>query len=128
MENQIKQLTELQTQLRIYGRTKEIYVTFSKARNKDKFIRENYGAEGQVMLHETSKKYLNTYKKEHGSVPSSKEIKAILEGLQTNKAIKYEEYKNIKAERDEITRLHVNLQKIISPPNKQQTRTDVHEK
>ncbi len=45
-----------------------------------------------------------------------------------NKAIKYEEYKNIKTGRDEITRLHVNLQNIIFPLNKQQIRTDVHDK
>ncbi len=119
MESQIKQLTELQTQLRIYGRTKDTYVAFSKARNKEKFIIQNSGVDGQVMLHETARKHLNAYKKEYGVVPSSKEIKSILEALQTNKTIKYEEYRIIKAERDELTRLHINLQKITSTPTKE---------
>ncbi|OOB79454.1 MAG: hypothetical protein BEN18_03875 [Epulopiscium sp. Nuni2H_MBin001] len=96
------------------------------SQKKDKFIRENYGAEGQVMLHETSKKYLNAYKKEHGAVPSSKEIKAILEGLQTNKAIKYEEYKNtitsvngianhITSELNIVGKISINIPLISNP-------------
>ena len=55
-ESKIKSLSEVLKQLRIYGRTKEMYTDFNKSRNKDKFIRETDNAESDVMLHETAKR------------------------------------------------------------------------
>lgn len=120
IENRLKDLTELQKQLRIYGRTKEMYGQFQQARNKDKFIRETDGAESDVMLHEAAKRYLSAYKKEHGTVPKSAELKPLLAALQKEKSALYEQYKKAKAEQGELMKLHMNLQKILGKEQKQQ--------
>ncbi|MFI3238623.1 MAG: relaxase/mobilization nuclease domain-containing protein [Lachnospiraceae bacterium] len=112
-ENEIKTLKELQTKLRIYGRTKEVYTAFSKAHNKDKFIRDNAGAESDIMLHETAKRYLKSYKNKYGNVPNSKEVKEKLQALEQKKSKQYEEYKQIKGEQSEMMKLQSNLQKMI---------------
>lgn len=112
-ENEIQTLKELQIQLRIYGRTKEVYTTFSKVRNKDKFIRENTSAERDIMLHETAKCHLRTHKKEFGNVPNSKEVRAKLQLLEEQKATQYVEYRKIKLEQAELVNLQANLQKMI---------------
>ena len=119
-ENRLKNLTELQKQLRIYGRTKEMYGKFQQSRNKDKFIRETEGAEGDVMLHETAKRYLSAYQKEHGKVPKSAELKPLLADLQKEKSTLYEQYKKTKAEQSELMKLHINLQKILVTERKKQ--------
>lgn len=119
-ENRIKDLNELQKQLRIYGRTKEMYGQFQQARNKDKFIRETEGAESDVMLHETAKRYLSAYKKEHGTVPKSAELKPLLAALQKEKSALYEQYKKAKDEQVELMKLHINLQKILGKDRNQQ--------
>lgn len=119
-ENRLKDLTELQKQLRIYGRTKEMYGQFQQARNKDKFIRETEGAESDVMLHETAKRYLSAYKKEHGEVPKSAELKPLLATLQKEKSTLYEQYQKAKAEQGELMKLHMNLQKILGKDRNQQ--------
>ena len=112
-ESKIKSLSEVLKQLRIYGRTKEMYTDFNKSRNKDKFIRETDNAESDVMLHETAKRYLNSYKKDNGNVPSTKEIKALLSQLQAEKSSQYEKYKTIKSKQWELSRLNTNLQQMI---------------
>ena len=122
-ETKIKTLKDLQTQLRIYGRTKETYVAFSKARNKDKFIRDNAGAESNVMLHETAKRYLKSYKKEYGTLPNSKEVKAILEDLGVKKSKEYEDYRKIKQEQSELITLQSNLRKMMG---KEKEREEVY--
>lgn len=119
-ENRLKDLTELQKQFRIYGRTKEVYGQFQQARNKDKFIRETQGAEGNIMLHEAAKRYLSAYKKEHGKVPKLAELKPMIEELQKEKSALYEKYKTAKAERNELLKLHSNLQEILGKEYKQQ--------
>lgn len=119
-ENRIKDLTELQKQLRIYGRTKELYGKFQQSRNKDKFIREIANAESDVMLHETAKRYLSAYQKEHGKVPKSAELKPLLAALQKEKSALYEQYKTAKGEQNELMKLHINLQKILGKDRKQQ--------
>ncbi len=119
-ENRLKDLTELQKQLRIYGRTKEMYGQFQQSRNKDKFIQETDGAESDVMLHETAKRYLSAYQKEHGKVPKSAELKPLLATLQKEKSALYEQYKTAKAEQMELAKLHMNLQKILGKGSKQQ--------
>ena len=119
-ENRLKDLTELQKQLRIYGRTKEMYGKFQQSRNKDKFIRETDSAESDVMLHETAKRYLSAYKKEHGTVPKSVELKPLLATLQNEKSTLYEQYKKAKAEQGELMKLHINLQKILGKERNQQ--------
>lgn len=119
-ENRITDLTELQKQLRIYGRTKELYGKFQQSRNKDKFIRETPSAESDVMLHETAKRYLSAYQKEHGKVPKSAELKPLLAALQKEKSALYEQYKKAKAEQSELMKLHINLQKILGKDRKQQ--------
>lgn len=119
-ESSLKDLTELQKQLRIYGRTKEMYGKFQQSRNKDKFIRETEGAESYVMLHETAKRYLSAYKKEQGKVPKSAELKPLLATLRKEKLTLYEQYKTAKAEQSELMKLHINLQKILGKERKQQ--------
>lgn len=119
-ENRLKDLTELQKQLRIYGRTKELHTKFQQSRNKDKFIRETDGAESDVMLHETAKRYLSAYKKEHGTVPKSADLKPLLTTLQKEKSALYEQYKTAKTEQMELAKLHTNLQKILGKEQKQQ--------
>lgn len=119
-ENRLKDLTDLQKQLRIYGRTKELHTKFQQARNKDKFIRETDGAESDVMLHETAKRYLSAYQKENGKVPKSAELKPLLAALQKEKSALYEQYKVAKAEQMELAKLHMNLQKILGKEQKQQ--------
>lgn len=119
-ENRIKDLTELQKQLRIYGRTKELYGKFQQSRNKDKFIRETPSAESDVMLHETAKRYLSAYQKEHGKVTKSAELKPLLAALQKEKSTLYEQYKKAKSEQSELMKLHINLQKILGKDRKQQ--------
>lgn len=119
-ESRIKDLTELQKQLRIYGRTKEMYGKFQQARNKDKFIRETEGAESNVMLHETAKRYLSVYQKEHDKVPKSAELKPLIAALQKEKSTLYEQYKAAKAEQGELMKLHMNLQKILGTERKKQ--------
>lgn len=119
-ENRLKDLTELQKQLRIYGRTKELYGKFQQSRNKDKFIRETPSAESDVMLHETAKRYLSTYQKEHGKVMKSAELKPLLANFQKEKSALYEQYKKAKAEQSELMKLHINLQKILGKDRKQQ--------
>lgn len=119
-ENRLKDLTELQKQLRIYGRTKEMYTKFHQSRNKDKFIRETEGAESDVMLHETAKRYLFAYQKEHGKVPKSAELKPLITALQKEKSTLYEQYKTAKSEQSELMKLHMNLQKILGKEQKQQ--------
>ena len=117
-ENCLKDLTELQKQLRIYGRTKEMYGKFQQSRNKDKFIRETEGAESDIMLHETAKRYLAAYQKEHEKVPKSAELKPLIVALQKEKSTLYEQYKAAKAEQSELMKLHMNLQKILGTERK----------
>lgn len=119
-EHSLKDLIELQKQLRIYGRTKEVYGQFQQSRNKDKFIRETEGAESNIMLHEAAKRYLSAYKKEHGNVPKSAELKPMIAELQKQKSTLYEQYKKAKTEQNELMKLHSNLQKILGKERKQQ--------
>lgn len=119
-ENRLKDLTELQKQLRIYGRTKELYGKFQQSRNKDKFIRETLSAESDVMLHETAKRYLSAYQKEHGKVPKSAELKPLLAALPKEKSALYEQYKKAKSEQSVLMKLHINLQKILGKERKEQ--------
>lgn len=72
------------------------------------------------MLHETAKHYLSAYKKEHGIVPKSSELKPLLATLQKEKTALYEKYKIAKAEQIELMKLHMNLQKILGKEQKQQ--------
>ncbi|MEG1801191.1 MAG: hypothetical protein RR273_04370, partial [Oscillospiraceae bacterium] len=88
--------------------------------NKDKFIRETEGAESDVMLNETAKRYLSAYQKQHGKVPKSVELKPLLAILQKEKLALYEQYKTAKAEQSELMKLHMNLQKILDKEQKQQ--------
>lgn len=113
-------MTELQKQLRIYGRTKELHSKFQQSRNKDKFIRETDGAESDVMLHEAAKRFLSAYQKQHGKVPKSAELKPLIATLQKEKTALYEQYKTAKAEQSELMKLHMNLQKILGKEQKQQ--------
>ena len=72
------------------------------------------------MLHETAKRYLSVYQKEHGKVPKSVELKPMIAALQKEKATLYEQYKKAKAEQSELMKLHINLQKILGTERKKQ--------
>jgi len=113
-DGRIKELEELQKQLRYYGRTKDNYKLFQSSKDKDKFLRDNYGVEGDVILHETAKKYFDKYIAEHGK-PLPK-MAAVIEELTSLKALKnqrYAEYRAAKAERDTMMKLAVNIQSLL---------------
>jgi hypothetical protein len=81
------------------------------AKDKDKFLRENYGVEGDVMIHEAAKKHFDKYLSEHGKpLPQMKIIGDELILLKTLKKQQYTEYQIAKAEYNTMLKLAVNLQ------------------
>lgn len=112
--NRMKELEELQKHLRQYGRTRDNYKLYKAAKNQEKFLRENYGVEGDVMIHELARKHFDKYIDEHGNpLPKSKEVAAELASLKSLKTKQSADYRAAKAERDTMLKLKVNIQSIL---------------
>lgn len=113
-EDKIKILGDLQKQLRNYGRTKDNYKIYQAAKDKDKFLRENYRFESDVMIHEAAKKHFDEYIKKYGKpLPTMKMVTEDLASLKTTRTQQYAEYRTVKNERDTMIKLAVNLQSLL---------------
>ena len=124
--DRIKVLEELQKQLRHYGRTKDNYKLYNAAKDKEKFLRENYGIEGDVILHETAKKYFDKYTAEHGKpLPKMSEVIAELTSLKATKKQQQSEYNAAKAEHDNMIKLKVNLQSLLGKDAVREYKNDL---
>ncbi len=115
LESEIKVHEELLKELRVYGRTKGNYEKFQKARDKDKFLRENYQLEGDIILHEHAKRTFKEYAREHGKkIPNSNNVKEILKDLRSKHNKAYSEYKDLQQENMELIKLKNNLSSILN--------------
>ena len=113
-QKRIKELQELQTKIRQYANTKEVYKAYMEAKDKNKFLRKNDGAERDIALHKASKKHFNDYTAKYGKpLPKIAEVTAEIQSLKSSLPQQEADYKAAKTEFDNMVKLKVNLQHLL---------------
>ena len=108
VENRMKKISELRTQIINYAKTREVYEAYRKAGYSKKFLAEH---ESEIILHKAAKKTFDDMGLK--KLPTVKSLSAEYTELVAEKKRVYAEYRKV---REEMKVLHVaksNIDKVM---------------
>ena len=114
-EQQIADLSLLGKQITTYRKLKPVYDRYKASKDKEKFL---CGFESEIILFEAAAR--ETKKAELTKLPSSKKLKAELDGLSARKTAMQTELRKIQREEKEYDTLRQNVDALLERPKEQQ--------
>ena len=119
----MKEISELQKHIGVYGKTREIYAQYRKltGRKRDKFYEQH---SGEIMSCQAAKRYFNSLGLK--KLPSMQSLKQEYAVLLTENKKRYPEYKQARAEMMELLTAQNNVERILGITEKEKNRDRQH--
>ena len=117
-----EQISTLQKHIGAYRKTRDVFIQYDKAKNKQKFYAEH---ESDIVKHEAAKTYFNRINL--GKLPTIAELKQEYAALEVEKKILYKDYHQRKKIMHDVLTARENVKLMLGEHNRENERQREHD-